>query len=145
MFICHGNICRSPMAEFIMKKIVKDNNKENDYYIESSAMTYEEIGNDIYYLAKETLDKYNIPYSKRCAKIFKKSDYDNFDYIIIMDEENKKDISYINDYENKIYKLLYFIGSDSDVSDPWYTRKFDVCFKDIYDGCLGLFKFIEEK
>ena len=144
LFLCHGNICRSPMAEYIMKDIVKKNHKEYEYEIYSKALTYEEIGNDIYYKAKEILDKYHIPYDKRQASIFTKYDYDYYDIIIIMDDENKYYIDRIvEDKNNKVFKLMNFLNKTRDVSDPWYTRDFEKAYDDILNGCNALYKELE--
>ena len=146
LFICHGNICRSPMAEFVMKDIVKKAAKEVEYEISSCATTNDEIGNDIYPNAKKVLDEHNIPYEKRRARRFVKADYDEYDYIIVMDDENLYDLRYIvKDDKKKIYKLMNFLGESRDVFDPWYTRNFDVAYKDIYKGCCALFKYLEKE
>ena len=109
LFVCHGNICRSPMAEYIMKEIAKNDN----FTIESRATSFEEIGNDIYYLAKDVLRKNIIPFTKHYAKRITKEDYQKFDYIIVMDEYNKTNLLRIvgEDKLNKVYKLLSFISS----------------------------------
>lgn len=142
LFVCHGNICRSPMAEFIMKELVKD---RNDFYIESKATSYEEIGNTIYPSAKRVLRNHNIPFSERSATRMEKSDYDKFDYIIIMDSNNERNIKRIigEDNNNKVHKLLFYIGSTNDISDPWYTGEFEKCYNEIYEGCKGLLKYID--
>ena len=137
LFICHGNICRSPMAEFVMKSLT------NDYYIESAATTTEEIGNPIYPPAKEQLIKHKITgFNDKTARKVTIDDYEKFDYLIIMDEENRHGLKRIinDDNDNKIRKLL-----DKDISDPWYTRDFDLCFDEIYRGCIELLKSFEEK
>lgn len=141
LFVCHGNICRSPMAEYIMKEIAKNDN----FTIESRATSFEEIGNDIYYLAKDVLKKNNIPFTKHYAKRITKEDYQKFDYIIVMDEYNKTNLLRIvgEDKLNKVYKLLSFIGLSKDVDDPWYTRRFDECFNEIYSGCKALYEHIK--
>lgn len=143
LFICHGNICRSPMAEYIMKYITKDS---NDYYIESRATSFEEIGNDIYPKAKEVLRKHNIPFKKHFAKRVTQDDYNNYDYLIIMDDRNLYNINkIINDEFNKVHKLLDFTKNKKDISDPWYTNRFEECFNEIYNGCVALYNFIENK
>lgn len=144
LFVCHGNICRSPMAEYIMKYLTKN---RDDFLIESKATSFEEVGNSMYYLAKEVLDKHNIPYGIHKARRITKEDYDKFDFIIVMDEENLYNVRRVmsTDNENKIKKLLYFINSDKDVDDPWYTRDFDKCYQEIYEGCKALLDYIDGK
>lgn len=139
MFVCHGNICRSPIAEYCFKYICNKNNFTN-IVIDSSSTSTEEIGNDIYYAAKEVLDKNNIPYRKRSAKQITHADYEYYDYIIAMDDYNVYNLhKMFNDVNNKIYKINYFVGNNKDISDPWYTRKFDECFNQIYKACEGLY------
>ena len=143
MFVCHGNICRSVMAEYIMKDIISKNNLDDNYYIASSATSREEIGNDIYYLAKDTLRRHNIPFSTHYARQITKDDYDNFDYIIVMDDENIMGLRRIVSDNSKTYKLLSFTNENRDVIDPWYSRRFEECFDDIDRGCKALFEFLE--
>ena len=144
MFVCHGNICRSPMAEFIMKDLTKN---DSNFYIASSATSREEIGNSIYSPAKKILNMHHITYTNHYARQLEASDYDKYDYIIIMDTNNEYNIKRIikSDPEHKIRKLLSFIGSDADVSDPWYTNEFEKCFQDIYKGCVGLLEYLNKK
>lgn len=144
LFVCHGNICRSPMAEYIMKYLTKN---RDDFLIESKATSFEEVGNPMYYLAKEVLDKHNIPYGIHNARRITRDDYDKFDFIIVMDEENLYNVRRVmsTDNENKIKKLLYFINSDKDVDDPWYTRDFDRCYQEIYEGCKALLDYVDGK
>ena len=143
LFICHGNICRSPMAEFIMKS------KTNDYYIESAATSTEEIGNGLYPQAREQLTKHSIGgFKDKRARQVRKSDYDEFDYLIIMDEENRYGLERIvgKDRDNKIHKILDFVDDENlkgcDVDDPWYTRDFEKSFNEIEKGCEGLMNFL---
>ena len=144
MFVCHGNICRSPMAEFIMKDLTKN---DSNFHIASSATSREEIGNSIYSPAKKILNMHHITYTNHYARQLEASDYDKYDYIIIMDTNNEYNIKRIikSDPEHKIRKLLSFIVSDTDVSDPWYTNEFEKCFQDIYKGCVGLLDYLNKK
>ena len=143
-FVCLGNICRSPMAEFIMKEECRKNNLDN-IYIESKATSFEEEGNDMYYLAKDILDKHNIPYSKRKASRLNKDDYNKFDLIIGMEDSNIYNIMRIieNDKDKKVYKLLDFSKIDGNISDPWYTRDFEKAYDDINKGVLELINYIK--
>ncbi|AAS08835.1 low molecular weight protein-tyrosine-phosphatase [Lactobacillus paragasseri] len=149
LFICHGNICRSPMAEFITKKIVKDLGKENEYEIASAATTEDAIisgiGHDIDVRSQRVMNEHGIPFNHRQARKMVKSDYEKYDYIIGMDEENFFDMNHISagDPERKEYKLLSFAGSMMDVDDPWYTGDFEAAYQDIYRGCEALIKKIE--
>ena len=148
MFVCHGNICRSPMAEFIMKDLVKKENLTSEFIISSSATSTEEIGNPVYPPARAELKRHNIfcDDSKYAVQL-KNSDYDKYDLFVAMDSENVRNMRRIfKQYsENKIHKLLEYTGRKDDVSDPWYSRRFDVAFADIYEGCKALLeKLIRE-
>lgn len=144
LFVCHGNICRSPMAEFIMKYLVSKAGKSEDFLINSAAATTDDIGADIYPDAKSELKKHGIPFERRQARQIKSSDYDDWDYIIAMDEENVYDILYIvgRDPDKKVRLLMSFTGEDKAVSDPWYTRDFFKAYSDIYRGCEALLAYI---
>ncbi len=142
MFVCHGNICRSPMAEFIMKKLVSDAGLQNEFYISSSATSTEEIwngiGNLIYPPARSELRKHDIFCDDKRAVQLKKSDYDNYDYFIGMDTANIRNMKRILGNDRKIYKLMTFDGRSDDVADPWYSGDFETTYRDIYSGCQGL-------
>lgn len=145
MFVCHGNICRSPMAEFIMKKIVAEKRIENEYYIRSSATSTEEIGKSVYPPAKAELLKHGISCNGKTAVQLKKSDYENYDYFIGMDSANIRNMNRIfgNDKEEKIYKLLNFANNGGDVADPWYTGNFSTTYNDILQGCNALLEYLQ--
>lgn len=128
-FVCLGNICRSPMAEFVMKDKVNKLGISDKFIIDSRATSYEESGNDIHYGTKEILDLNNIPYSKRKATRVEKSDLDKYDYFICMDSSNVRNLGYILGDSSKISMLL-----DRDVADPWYTGNFKVTYDDINKG-----------
>lgn len=135
MFVCHGNICRSPMAEFLFKDLVERKNLENNFHIASSATSTEEIGNGIHPGTKKILYENNIKFSKRQAVQLTKKAYEEFDYIIGMDSNNIRNILRMtnNDPDGKVYKLLDFCGG-GDVKDPWYTGNFTETYNDIIRG-----------
>ena len=140
MFVCHGNICRSPMAEFIMKKLVAEAGLSNDFFIASCAVSSEELGNPVYPPARSELAKHGISCAGKTAVRLQKSDYDKYDYFIGMDTSNIRNMQRIfgSDKSGKIYKLLSFAGRGDDVSDPWYIRDFSMAYADIEEGCKGL-------
>ena len=144
LFICHGNICRSPMAEFIMKDLVKKAGLSHQFSIASAATSTEEIGNDVHYGTKRILEKYNVPFTKRGARQITKADYEAYDYLIGMDTANIRNMNRIfgNDKNNKIYKLMTFAGIGKDVADPWYTGDFQETYEDVLLGCKGLLEKI---
>ena len=144
MFVCHGNICRSPMAEFIMKKLVFDAGVGEDFVIESSATSTEEIwngiGSPIYTPAQAELSRHKIPFSQRRATLLTKEDYSKYDVFIAMDNANVRGMYRIfgADPECKVKKLMDIAGKGGDVSDPWYSRDFERAYEDIYEGCVAL-------
>ena len=144
VFVCYGNICRSPMAEMIFKDLIFKNNKRYLMSCVSRATSMEEIGNDIYPDAKEILNKNNINVEKHSAKQITKEDYELYDYIIVMEERNKRDVLRIvgEDRDNKIKLMLDFTNHPGDIEDPWYTGNFEKVFSLINDGCIGLYNYL---
>ena len=142
MFVCLGNICRSPMAEFVLKDLVRRRNLENEFYIKSSATSTEEIGNGVHYGTVNKLNSVGIPVEYREAVQLKKSDYEKYDYIIGMEERNVANIFRIvgQDNENKVNRLLDFSNNPRDIADPWYTGNFDKTYNDILEGCEAFLK-----
>lgn len=144
MFVCHGNICRSPMAEFIFKDLAEKKGFLHSFSISSSATSSEEIwgsiGNPVYPPAREELLKHGISCGGKRAVQLKKSDYDKYDLFIGMDSNNIRNMVKIfgSDPEEKIHKLLEYSGENGDVADPWYSRRFDTAYNDILRGCTAL-------
>lgn len=143
-FVCLGNICRSPMAEFIMKDKIIKNNLQEKFLIESKGTSYEEEGNDIYPNVRRLLDEKRISYTRRNATTLVKSDYEKYDYFIGMDQNNISNMKYLfnNDPINKVYRLLDFTDLKKDVEDPWYTRNFEKVFEEINLGCDKLLEYL---
>ncbi len=145
LFVCHGNICRSPMAEFVMKDIAKK--EKLDLFIASAATSTEAIGCRVHSGTRKKLAEYGITTDGKFAVQMTKDDYDKYDFIVVMDELNMKNIFRIigSDPKHKVKKLLSFAGSDKDVADPWYTDNFDETYDYILTGCKAISKFIMEK
>ena len=140
LFVCHGNICRSPMAEFILKSMVKDRGLQNEFYIESAAVSDEEFGNPIYPPAKRCLATHGVWFDpeKRSRRVTA-ADYDRFDIIICMDSSNLRLIRRIipSDPDNKITLMMSYAGLSRDVADPWYTGDFEATYSDLERGCAA--------
>lgn len=147
LFICLGNICRSPMAEFLLKDMVKKRGIATDFYIASAATSTYEIGNPVHRGTRAKLAQYGISVAGKTAVQLTKEDYARYDYLIGMDTANIRDIMRIigSDPQQKVYKLLQFAGSERNIADPWYTGNFDVTYDDIYEGCTALLKYLQNK
>ena len=147
LFICHGNICRSPMAEFVMKDIIHDRHADDFFHVESAAATTEELGHDIYPPVKKLLSAKDIYFEPRKARLFTAKDYVAFDYILAMDYENLQDLYHLtgNDPKEKISLLLSWCGEREEIADPWYTRDFETAYEDIRRSCTALFDTLYPK
>ncbi len=140
MFVCHGNICRSPMAEFVFNDMLSRLGLSNRAVAFSSATSTEEIGNDIHYGTRAILDKYGVSYSHREAVQLVRSDYGKYDLFVGMDSANIRNMLRIfgSDPDCKVLKLLDLTNRGGDVADPWYTGNFEITYRDICDGCRAL-------
>jgi len=140
LFVCHGNICRSPMAEFVMKRLVHEAGRDNDFHIESAATSTEEIGNEVYPPARRKLAEHNISCKGKTARQMTRSDYSRFDLLIGMDDWNIRNMTRIcgGDPEKKIKKLMDYTNRPGDVADPWYTGNFEATWRDVLEGCQAL-------
>ena len=140
LFVCHGNICRSPMAEFVMKDLVEKNGVSEEFEIASAATSTEEIGNPVYPPAKRKLNEHGISCEGKPARQMTKEDYTYYDYIIAMDRINIRNMTKFagNDPDNKVSLLMDFASHLGDVADPWYTGDFDAKWIDVYEGCVGI-------
>ncbi|MDO5155909.1 MAG: low molecular weight protein-tyrosine-phosphatase [Eubacteriales bacterium] len=147
LFVCHGNICRSTMAESVMTQLIKEKHLENQFYINSAATSREEIGNGPHYGTVNKLRQVGIPVIPHRAVQMTKEDYENHDYLIGMDTANIRNMMRISggDPKGKIYKLLTFAGSGRDVADPWYTGDFDATYQDVMAGCSALLEQLENE
>ena len=144
LFVCHGNICRSPMAEFVMKDLVQKAGLADQFYIESAATSTEEIGNEVYPPAKRKLAEHGIGCKGKKARQMRDNDYSRFDLLIGMDEWNIRNMTRIcgGDPDGKIHKLLDYTKRKGDVADPWYTGNFEATWQDVTEGCQCLLNAI---
>ena len=142
LFVCHGNICRSPMAEFVMKELVNKKGMSDQFEISSAATSTEEIGNPVYPPAKRKLKEHGISCEGKTARQMTKEDYAYYDYIIAMDHLNLRNMTRFagNDPDNKVSLLMDFTNHPGDVADPWYTGDFDATWNDVNEGCIGILK-----
>ena len=140
LFVCHGNICRSPMAEFVMKDLVEKKGVSEEFELASAATSTEEIGNPVYPPAKRKLNEHGISCEGKTARQMTKEDYTYYDYIIAMDRINIRNMTKFagNDPDNKISLLMDFTSHLKDVADPWYTGDFETTWNDVYEGCVGI-------
>ena len=146
LMVCHGNICRSAMAEFIMRDMLIHRGVSDLVRVASAATSREEIGNDMYPPAKRKLDREKIPYYPRQARQITRADYDEYDFIVCMEQYNIRNLKRIipEDPEEKVHLLLDYSSRPRDISDPWYTGDFDQAYDDIVEGCEGLLDYICE-
>ena len=144
LFVCLGNICRSPMAEFLLKDIVKKRKIEDKFLIESAGTSNEEQGNPVHYGTRKKLSELGISVEGKYARQLKKNDYQEYDYILAMETSNLKNIYRIlgEDKANKVYRLLDFSENPRDIADPWYTGDFDVTYNDILEGIEAFLDYI---
>lgn len=140
LFLCHGNICRSPMCEFVFAELARRAGGEKEFLVASAATSREEIGNDMYPPAKACLRAHGIPFSRRHARQVTRADYDDYDLLIIMEKYNRRNLRRIlpDDPEDKVRTLMSYTGHDRDVADPWYTDDFETAYDDILRGCTAL-------
>ena len=147
LFVCHGNICRSPMAEFVMKEMVKNSGLQERIYIESAATSTEELGNPVYPPARKIMAQHGIDCKNKTARQITRADYDNFDYIVAMDEYNIRNMRrfFGNDPENKVSLLLSWANENREVADPWYTGDFEATWQDVSRGCAALLRTLSKE
>ena len=147
LFVCHGNICRSPMAEFILKDMVKKQGMEDLFHIASAATSTEEIGNPVYPPARRKLSEHGISCEGKRARQMTRADYEKFDYLLAAEERNLINMKRITggDPDGKMYRILDFSREPGNISDPWYTGDFDTAYSDIVRGCRAFLAWLERK
>ncbi|MGI6256114.1 MAG: low molecular weight protein-tyrosine-phosphatase [Acutalibacter sp.] len=147
LFICHGNICRSPMAEFIMKDLVAQAGLEGQFSIASAATSREELGNPVYPSARRKLAEHGISSQGKTARQLTRQDYDDFDLLIGMDHANLRNMTRIcgGDPQGKLHLLMDYTSRPGEVADPWYSGDFDAAWTDILEGCQGLLRHLKTR
>ncbi len=147
VFVCHGNICRSVMAEFIFKELVRKAGRAEEFAVRSAAVSYEEQGNDIYPPAKRCLQAHGVPFSRHSAHRITKEEYAAADLVVVMDESNLRLLERIvggaGSGSGKVRKMMSFAGSTADVADPWYTGDFERTYSDILTACTAMLNSIK--
>ena len=147
LFVCHGNICRSPMAEFVMRDLIEKAGAAARYTVASAATSAEEIGNPVYPPARRKLEEHGIASDGKCARRLTRVDYDAYDLLIGMDDENVRGMLRMcgGDPAGKLHLLMDYTPRGGEVADPWYTRDFEATWRDISEGCRGLLAALEKE
>ena len=147
LFICHGNICRSPMAEFVMKDMVKKVHMEDRFIIASAATSTEEIGNPVHWGTRQKLSSVGISCKGKTARQMTRRDYEDYDLLIGMDRANIRNMMRIagGDPDDKIHYLLEYAGKSRDIADPWYTGDFEATYRDVVEGCSALLRELKDR
>ena len=145
LFVCHGNICRSPMAEYIFKKLIKEQGLLNQFQVDSAATSREEIGNDIYPPAKKCLAKHGVDFGVHHAKQITATDLTHYDYIIAMERFNLTNLERLLGPYDKYHLLLDFTDEPGNIADPWYSGEFELAYSQIVKGCEGLLKKLQSR
>ena len=147
LFVCHGNICRSPMAEFVMKDLVRKAGRAAEFSIVSAATSTEELGNPVYPPARRMMAAHGIDCTCKTARQLRKADYAQYDYLIGMDQANFRNMQRMcgGDPDGKIHLLLDFTDRPGQVADPWYTGDFQATWEDVLEGCEGLLRHIDNQ
>ena len=146
LFVCYGNICRSTMAEYVMKDLVQKAGQAHEFYIDSAGTSDEELGNGVYYLTRRKLEEEGVPCGNHRARQMTRRDYEGFDLLIGMEQSNLQAMRWIvgGDPEGKIHALLDYTDRPGPIADPWYTRDFDATYRDVLEGCQGLLEDLKK-
>ena len=146
LFICHGNICRSPMSQYILQDMVNKLHRSDDFEISSAATSTEEIGNPVYPPAKRKLAEHGISCEGHHARQMTRADYDYYDYLIVMDNWNLRNLKRFvpTDPKGKVYMLRDFTDQPGEIADPWYTGDFEITYQQVVAGCQGLLRHVDE-